>query len=165
VATQADTWGEDLEGTLPGWRSALRLLAEFHTYFAGRDTAQSLVMREVPAGHRLTVLLGLDGAVVGQQATARGATGGQQVEVTGTVIETTGGPPGEGPSQQDSVVLRVTDGATPGVYEFGTLQYGETRMSVVRGYLYLPFGADPDASSAARATERDWSAIVDALLA
>lgn len=164
VATEADTWGEDIEGTLPGWRSALRLLAEFHTHFAGRDTAQALVMREVPAGHRLTVLLGLDGAVVGQQATARGVAGGQQVEVTGTVIEATGGPSGEGSTQQDSVVLRVF-GGVPGVYEFGTMQYGQTRMSVVRGYLHLPAGADPDAAEAARAAERDWSAVLDLLLA
>ncbi|MFC0247761.1 SRPBCC domain-containing protein [Citricoccus parietis] len=168
VATEADTWGEDIEGTLPGWRSALRLLAEFHAHVAGRETAQALVMREVPAGHRLTVLLGLDGAVVGQQATARAEADGRHLAVTGTVIEASSGPAGEGPTQQDSVVLRVTDGSggiTAGVYEFGTLQYGETRMSVVRGYLHVPAGADPGAAAAAWAVERDWSAVLDALLA
>ncbi|MEW1981650.1 hypothetical protein AB0333_12110 [Citricoccus sp. NPDC079358] len=158
----------DSEGTLPGWRSALRLLAEFHTHFAGRQTAQALVMREVPAGHRLTVLLGLDGAVVGQQATARAEAGGRHLAVTGMVIEASGGPTGEGPTQQDSVVLRVADGAAPGVYEFGTMQYGETRMSVVRGYLHVPADADPgvaEAAQAARAVEHDWAAVLDALLA
>lgn len=168
VATEAGSWGEDIGGTLPGWRSALRLLAEFHAHFAGRETAQALVMREVPAGHRLTVLLGLDGAVVGRQATARAETDGRHLAVTGTVIEASSGPAGKGPSQQDSVVLRVADGtggATPGVYEFGTMQYGETRMSVVRGYLHVPAGAAPGAAEAARTVERDWTAVLDALLA
>ncbi|MGW9551005.1 SRPBCC family protein [Citricoccus zhacaiensis] len=168
VATEADTWGEDIAGTLPGWRSALRLLAEYHAHFAGRETAQALVMREVPAGHRLTVLLGLDGAVVGQQATACAETEGRHLAVTGTVIEASSGPAGEEPAQQDSVVLRVADGTggtTPGVYEFGTLQYGETRMSVVRAYLHVSAGADPDAAAAARAVEHDWAGALDALLA
>ncbi|MGO1883830.1 MAG: SRPBCC family protein [Citricoccus sp.] len=165
VATEADTWGEDIEGTLTGWRSALRLLTEFHTHFAGRETAQALVMREVPAGHRLTELLGLDGAVVGQQATAWAEAGGRQLEVTGTVIEANGGPRGEGPAQQDSVVLRVAEGAAPGVYEFGTMQYGETRMSVVRGYVHVPAAAEPGAAEAARDVEQDWAAVLDALLA
>ncbi|MFB9073763.1 hypothetical protein ACFFX0_22190 [Citricoccus parietis] len=114
------------------------------------------------------MLLGLDGAVVGQQATARAEADGRHLAVTGTVIEASSGPAGEGPTQQDSVVLRVTDGSggiTAGVYEFGTLQYGETRMSVVRGYLHVPAGADPGAAAAAWAVERDWSAVLDALLA
>ncbi|NUL44343.1 SRPBCC domain-containing protein [Cellulosimicrobium funkei] len=163
VETEADAWGADIEGTLPGWRSALRLLAEFHTHFAGRETAHALVMRGVPAEHRLTALLGLDGAVVGQQATARADAGGRHLAVTGTVIEATSRPGDEGPTQQDSVVLRVTDGAAPGVYEFGTMQYGETRMSVVRGYLHLPAEADPGAAEVARAVEHDWAGALDAL--
>jgi uncharacterized protein YndB with AHSA1/START domain len=170
VDTGGETWAEDILGTIPGWASALRLLAEYHTHFAGRETAQALVMREVPTGHRLPGLLGLDGAVVGKPAVARGAAGGREAAVAGTVIEVTGGTgtPGAdgGPAKQDAVVLRVADGGdvAPGVYEFGTMQYGDTRMSVVRGYLYLPAGSKPGAGDEARHTERVWSGILDALL-
>lgn len=170
VATGAEQWGDDIEGTLPGWTSALRLLAEFHAHFAGRETAHALVMRQVPVGHRLVPALGLAGAVVGHQATASGEAGGQAVEVTGTVLDVTGGAAGEGPDGQDAVTLRVDDGdaaasgTAPGVYEFGTMQFGETRMSVVRGYLHLPTGAEPGAEEAARTVERQWAAVLDGLL-
>ena len=86
------------------------------------------------------------------------------------MIEVTGGPEGAGPAGQESVALRVSDadaaasGAEPRVYEFGTLQFGQTRMSVVRGYLHLPAGAGPAADAAARAVRERWSSVLDGLL-
>lgn len=171
VETEGERWGEDIAGTVPGWVSALRLLADYHAHFPGREVVQALVMREVSAGHLLPVLLGLDGAGVGHRATARGAAGGRTAEVSGAVVEVTGGDGGQAPTRQGSVTLRVLPGegdagAVPGVYEFGTMQYGQTRMSVVRGYLYPPAGTPAaDLDALAGRVRGDWSAVLDGLLA
>ncbi|MFC7401894.1 SRPBCC domain-containing protein [Citricoccus sp. GCM10030269] len=164
IDTEGEQWAEDIVGTVDGWTSALRTLAEYHAHFAGRQTAQALVMLSVPARHRLPGLLGLDGAAVGSRSSVHATAGGQPQRVTGTVIEIREGPDG-GRQSPESVVLRVPDGeeAAPGIWEFGTVQYGDTRMSVVRAYLHLPKDAEPDVTEVARRTEQAWTAVLEDL--
>ncbi|MGG5751034.1 SRPBCC family protein [Zafaria sp. Z1313] len=153
-------WREQILPTREGWVGAVRMLREYHTHFAGLPAAQFIVQVE-PGGNDVVTGVGSldDGGVPGPVPDLAEAAGLAGVEAGRPAVTAPGVPPLAGTviaRDPGSVTLRV-DGA--GIYEFGTAEFGPTRMLTVRGYLY-----GVDAAERAAAEERPWRDWVESLL-
>ncbi|MGW8990951.1 SRPBCC family protein [Streptomyces zhihengii] len=126
--TGGDDWQDDIRGTFDGWSAALRNLRIYLTHFAGLPTTTLLVMHEVPEGLPLPdvrAASGLDRVRQGDQA----QTAADTPRLRGTVEDV----------DDKSVTLRTTE-PTTGIVELATMEWGATRMIVVRAALYGPDG-------------------------
>ncbi|QNP67795.1 SRPBCC family protein [Streptomyces genisteinicus] len=146
-----EDWQDDIRGTFDGWRGALRNLRIYLTHFAGLPVTTLTVMHEVQEGQPLPdvrAAAGLGGVRRGDET----RTAADAPALRGTVEEV----------GDDSVTLRTTE-PSAGLVELATVEWGSTRMIVVRGTLY---GADgPAVRDREQPAWEDWAAALAATAA
>lgn len=128
-----DDWDNQLEGTESGWPGFFRVLRIYLTHFPGQRSAMMQWLApaagSVPeAWDSLTSALGLKGATVGQQWTAK-----PDVPSLSGAIEHLGQSP-------YSALVRL-EAPGPGVAAFGAMSFGSSMVSLIF-YLYGHEAAD-----------------------